>query len=96
MAHHQDRPHKLHKPLLEEFECFGVEIVRRLVEHDHVGRLREQLGQEHTVPLTARQESHLRAGPLRRKKKILQVADDVPSLAADGDGVVAAGDVVGD
>ena len=96
MAHHKNRSGKLHEPLLEEFERFGVEVVRRLVQHDHVGRLREELGQQHPVPLAARQESHLGAGPLRRKEKILQVADDVPPLAADGDGVVAAGDVVGD
>ena len=54
MADQQHCPVVLDQPGLEHFEGFGVQIVRRLVQHDHIRRFGEQLGQQHTIALAAR------------------------------------------
>ena len=80
----------------EELQRLDVEIVGRLVEHEDVGRPREQPRQQQPVALAARQRLHRRLRALAREQEIRQVADHVTWLAVDDDRVVAAVDGVGD
>ncbi len=68
--------------LLEQLERLDVEVVGRLVQHEHVGGLREQPREQQPVALAAREHAHRRIRALRREQEIAEVADDVaPSLA---------------
>ena len=58
VADHDHGPRVLHQPLLEQFERLGVEVVRRLVEHDQVGGFGEVAGQQNAVALASRQKLH--------------------------------------
>ena len=89
-------PSKSRDQLLEQFQRLDVEIVGRLVEHQDVGRPREEPGQQQPVALAARQRLDRRQRALAREQKIREVADDVPRLAVDDDRVVAVVDAVGD
>ena len=59
------------------FERLDVEIVGRLVHHEHVERPSEQPGQQQTIALAAGERLHRRQRPLGRKQKITQVAVDM-------------------
>ena len=54
MAYDEQRAVVLGESVLERFECLDVEVVRRLVEHEEIGRPREQLGEDHAVAFAAR------------------------------------------
>ncbi|MPL74131.1 hypothetical protein SDC9_19941 [bioreactor metagenome] len=51
----QDRALVLDQVLLQPGDGFGVEVVGRFVEEQHVGRLEQQLAQRHAAPFTARE-----------------------------------------
>ena len=89
-------PSKLAEQLLEQLERLDVEVVGRLVEHQHVRRPGEQPRQQQAVALAAGQRSHRRLRALAREQEVREVADDVPRLAVDDDGGVAVADAVGD
>ena len=65
------------QPFLEEFERLDVEVVRRLVQHQHIDRPGKQPRQQQPVALAAGQRFHGRQRPLGRKQEIAQVAVDV-------------------
>ena len=54
VRHGDDRTLVLLEVLLEPVNRLGVEVVRRLVEQQHVGLLQQQTAQRHAAPLTAR------------------------------------------
>ena len=96
MADEQDGARKIRDQLLEQFERLDVEVVGRLVHHEDVGRTREQAREHQAVALSARQRLDRRYRALARKQEVGEVADDVPRLPVDDDGVVAVVDAVGD
>ena len=96
MADEQQRAGPVDQLRLEQLERLEVEIVGRLVEHEHVGRPREQPRQQQPVALAARQRLHRRPRPLGREQEVAQVAVDVLATAVDGDRVVAVADRVED
>ena len=77
MADEQQRARPLGQLRFEQLERLDVEVVGRLVEHQHVGRPREQPRQQQAVALAAGQRLHRRARALGREEEVLQVADDV-------------------
>ena len=97
MADQQDGAGIVAEHVLQHVQRFEVEVVGRLVEHQQVRRLRQHLRQHQPAALAAGQLAERRARLLGREQEILHVADDVPRLAADHDGVAAAaGQRVGD
>ena len=89
-------PAKVGDQLFEQLERLDVEIVGRLVHHQDVGRTREEPREHQAVALAARQRLDRRHRALAREQEVGEVADDVPRLAVDDDGVVAVVDAVGD
>ena len=73
VAHEQQRARPVDQLRFEQLERLEVEVVGRLVEHQHVGRPREQARQQQPVALAARQRLDRRAGALGRKQEVLQV-----------------------
>ena len=67
-------PGKLDQLRLEQLQRLDVEIVGRLVEHEHVGRPREQPREQQPVALAARQRLHRRSRALGRKQKVFEIA----------------------
>ena len=59
VADDHDTAGKLQQGVFERTQGVDVEVVRRLVEQQHVGAGLEQRGEMHTVPLAARQLAHL-------------------------------------
>ena len=51
MADEQERARPLHELLLQQLERLEIEIVGRLIEHEHVRRAGEQSREQETVPL---------------------------------------------
>ena len=92
VADEQQRARPVDEIRLEQLERFDVEIVRRLVEDEHVRRPRQQPREQQTVAFAARQRLHGRIGALGRKQKIAQVPVDVLRPAVHGHGVVAFAD----
>ncbi len=80
----------------DQFERLDVQVVRRLVEHEHVGRAREQPREQQPVALAARQRLDGRPRALGRKEEVLEVAVDVARDAADRHRVAAVGHRVDD
>ena len=58
VADHQHGAAELHQPLLEQFERLRVEVVGRLVEHDHIGGLGEVPCQKHAVAFATGKKPH--------------------------------------
>ena len=77
VAHDEQRAFVLGEPVLERFERLDVEIVRRLVEHEQVGGLREQLGEDHAIALAARQRRDRRQRALGGEQEVREIRDDV-------------------
>ena len=96
MADEQHRAVEAADQLLEQLERLDVEIVGRLVEHEHVRRPGKQPRQHQAVALAAGQRADGRLHALARKQKIREIADDVARLAVDDDGGVALVDAVGE
>ena len=78
--------------LLEQLERVDVEVVRRLVEDEHVGRQREQPRQQDTVALAARKRAQRRVGARRREQEVGEVAHHVLPAARGLDPLAARAD----
>ena len=87
MAHQQQRAGILLQRLLEQLERFDVEVVGRLVEHDHVGGFREQPREQQAVALAAGEHAHGRLCALRGKQEVREVTHDVTAPIALADPV---------
>ncbi len=96
MGDQQQGAVEVEQQLLEQLQGLDVQVVGRLVEHQHVGRLGEQLGQQQAVGLPARERLDRLADPLRGEEEVLQVAHHVSVAAAHRDPVAALGHVVVD
>ena len=79
----------LRQQSFQQFQGFRVEIVRRLVEDQEIGRLREQPRQQQAVALAAGQGLDRRPDALLREQEIRQVADHVMRLAGHYDLIAA-------
>ena len=95
MADEQQRAGPLGQLRLEQFERLDVQVVGRFVEHQHVGRAREQPRQQQPVALAAGEGLDRRPGALGGEEEVLQVTDDVARLAIHRHRVVAFTDDVG-
>ena len=74
MADQQQGAGVIVQQLFEQFEGFHIQIVGRLVHHQHIRGLREQFGQQQAVALAAGQPRDRCARPLRTEQEILQIA----------------------
>ena len=84
VAHHQQCSLEFPEAFLEHLERFEIEIVRRLVEQEKVGRAGEQSCQKKPVPLSPGQCPHRVLRPTRGEQEVLQVPEDMNRLAAHG------------
>ncbi len=66
-----------------------VEIVGRLVQHDQVAGLGEQLGQHQPRALAAGQHAHRHGGLPLVEQEVAQIGDDMARPAVDDDGIAA-------
>jgi len=96
VADQEQRTLERQQQILEQLQRLQVEIVRRLVQHEHVGRPREETREQQAIALTAGEGADNRAGPLGGEEELLQIAHDVPPPAVDRDEVPAVRDVVED
>ncbi len=95
MADQEHRAGVVLQQFLQQLQRVDVEVVGRLVEHQHVGRQREQPRQQHAVALAARQRAHRAVGPLGREQEVVQVAHHMLALAVELDPLAARADGVG-
>ena len=84
-----------HQFLFQHLEHFNVEVIGGLVQYHQVVGLSEQLGQQNTIHLAARQVFDRGARPLRREQETFEVADHVPVATVHGDVIFAVGHVEG-
>jgi hypothetical protein len=89
VTHQQNGAFVIGERLLQQVERVHVEIVGRLVEHEQVARLREQLGEQETRALAARQRLHRPVRLPLLEQKIPEIGHDVLRAAVDEDGVAA-------
>ena len=82
VADQQQRARVRLQRVLEQLERFDVEVVRRLVEHEQVRRLREQPRKQQAIALAAGQRGNRRLRALRRKQEVAEVGQHVSSLPA--------------
>ncbi len=90
----QQRAGELGEQVLEQLERLEVEVVRGLVQHEHVARLGQDARQLQAPPLAAREARDRALDLLGREQEVAQVAAHVPRHAADLDRVAAVADVV--
>ena len=83
MAHDEDDAFIFAETVLQHVERLEVEIIRRLVEDEDVGRLGEGTRQHQSAALAARKRVKRRARLLGREQEVLQIADDMTRLAPD-------------
>ncbi|MNC84717.1 hypothetical protein D3C83_02780 [compost metagenome] len=83
MTHHEKRTGIVLQQRFQQFQRFDIEIVGRLVQHQHVGRACKEARKQQPVALAAGKRRHLGARPLRWKEKIAEIADDMLALARD-------------
>lgn len=96
VAHKQQRARVFLQRLLEQFERFHVEVVRRLIEHEQVRGLREQAREQQPVALAAREHAHRGAGASGREQEVLQIRGHVPATIARPDPVGTRADGIRD
>ena len=65
MADDEQRARPLDELRLQQFECFEIEIVGRLVEHEQVRATRKQPGKQQPVAFATRERLHRRLCTLR-------------------------------
>ncbi len=82
VGHGDHRTLVLLQMLLEPVDRLGVEVVRRLVEQQHVGLLQQEAAERHTASLAARQHVHrlLGIGTAQGVHRALQHAIDLPAV----------------
>ncbi|CAI8755951.1 putative 30S ribosomal protein S5 [Methylococcus capsulatus] len=85
MTDQEHRALELTQQLFQQLQCFQVEVVGGLVQHQDVTRLAEQAGQQHPVLLPAGETAHGCAGAFRGKQEIAEVGHDVDLLAIQAD-----------
>ena len=83
VRHGDHRALVLLEVLLEPVDRLGVEVVRRLVEQQHVGLLQEQAAQGHAAPLTAREvlDVLVGIGTAQGVHRALEHAVQLPAVA---------------
>jgi hypothetical protein len=89
VADEQQRARPVDEVRLEQLERFAIEIVGRLVEHEHVHRARQQPREQKPVALAARERLDRRERALGWKEKIAQVPVDVLRPAVHRHRIVA-------
>ena len=62
---------------LEQLERFGIQIIGRLVEHQHIGRLQKQTGEQQAVAFASGEQPRRHAHAVGAEEEITQVAVDV-------------------
>ena len=92
VADEQQRARPFDQVRLEQLERLDIEIVGRLVEHEHVGRPREQPGEQEPIPLSAGERLDRRVRALGWKQEIPQIPVHVLRLAVHRDRVVSFAD----
>ena len=80
--------------LFEQLQGVDVQIVRRLVEHQHIGGAGEQARQQQAGLFAAGEAAHGRGGARGAEKKVAQIAFDVLAALADFDPFAARADEV--
>ena len=80
VADEQHRAGIVREQFLQQFQRFEIEIVRRLVEHQQVGRSRERHRERQPPALAAGQHADRRARLFRAEQEVLHVADDMALL----------------
>ena len=83
----------LEQKLLEHVERDEVEIVGRLVQHEHVGPLQEEPREQQPVALAARERLHLHLLHRNREEQVVEVIAERDPLARQLDEVLALADV---
>ena len=73
----------------QQFLRVDVQIVGRLVQHQNVGGVGEQFGQQKAVALAAGKRRHGRLGAGGVEQEVFQIAHHVPFFAADFHIIVA-------
>ena len=58
MRYQYQRPAIFQQTLFQYFQRRNIQIVRGLIEQQHVGGLQHQLGNEHPCPLASRKPAH--------------------------------------
>ena len=80
----------------EQLERFDVEVVGRLIQHQHIGRAREEAREEQAVALAAGEHRHLGVGAARREEEVAEIANHVLAPIGRLDPFGAGADGVGD
>ena len=75
MAYNQYCPRVVHETFLKQLQGFGIEIISRFVQNDHIRSAGKQLGEQYSVSLTTGKKSHWHPRPLRSKEEVLQVTE---------------------
>jgi outer membrane receptor protein involved in Fe transport len=88
VGHQQHGAGELQQQPLEHVERHQVEVVRRLVEHQHVGALEEEAREEQPVALSAGQALHLHALHRHREEQVVEVLGQAHLLLAERHPVV--------
>src|SRR5690606_29003355 len=96
VAHQQDGTGELQQDFLQQLQCFHVQIVGGLIEHDEVRRFAEEFGQDQTVLFTPGEGFDRLSRARRREQEILQIGNDVTLFAVDLDEVATFRQVVDD
>ncbi len=94
MTHQQQSARIVRQQLFQQLQSLDVEVVGRFIEDQQVAGFKEQLGQQQTVFLTARERLDRGAGPLGLEQEVLQVAEDVAGATAHHHLLLALPDVV--
>ena len=89
MAHDEDGARVGEDRVLEEVERLGVEVVRRLVEHEHVARTREEAGEEEAGALAAREVLHRLTDAIGLEEEVGEIRHHVTALPLELDDVRA-------
>ncbi len=96
MRDHEQRARVRHEQVLEQVQRLEVEVVRGLVEHEHVARSRQHARQLQAIALAARELGDGPADLLVGEQEVAQVAVHVPLPVAQHDHLAALGNVLAD
>ena len=68
--------------LLQPVDTLSIEVVRRLVEQEHIGLLQQQTAEGHTTALTTRERLHAPVawGTVQRRHRTIQFRVHVPGI----------------
>jgi hypothetical protein len=77
MAHHEHGTLVVDESSFNKFQRSGIQVIGRFVEHNHIGGLGKQLGQQDPVSFSTGEEADLCSRSFRREQKILQLTKDM-------------------